>query len=81
MIINKGLVLVVPEKSNLGHFDEGEVRENIGIVQETAEDVQFCKKGDRVIYFTIKPIIRDFGWYVLEEAEILINLSREGIAC
>jgi hypothetical protein len=79
MILNKGLVLVVPEKSNLGHFDEGEVQQNIGIVQETAKDVEFCGAGDKVVFFTIKPIIKDFGWYVLEEQEILINLSKAGI--
>jgi hypothetical protein len=77
MILNNGLVLVVPEKTNLGHFDEGEVKQNIGIVQETAKGVEFCNSGDRVIFFTIKPLIRDFGWYVLEEEEILINLSRD----
>lgn len=79
MKINNGLVLVVPEKSNLGHFDEGEVAQNVGIVQEVAEDVTFCGIGDRVIFFTIKPMIKDFGWYVLEEQEILINLTGKGI--
>jgi hypothetical protein len=81
MILNKGLVLVVPEKTNLGPFDEGEVKENIGVISNIAEDVTFCSVGDRVVYFTIKPLIRDFGWYVLEEGEVLINLSREGIKC
>lgn len=79
MIINKGLVLVKPEKSNLGHFDEGEVSTNIGIVEEIADDVTFCAKGDKVVYFTIKPEIKEFGWYVLEEQEVLINLTRKGI--
>jgi len=79
MIINKGLVLVIPEKSNLGHFSEGEVSTSIGVVEEMAEDVSFCSKGDKVVFFTIKPEIKEFGWYVLEEQEILINLTRKGI--
>lgn len=44
MIINKGLVLVIPEKSNLGHFSEGEVSTSIGIVEDIAEDVAFALK-------------------------------------
>ena len=79
MIINNGLVLVVPEKTNLGHFNEGEVSTSIGVVEDMAEDVTFCSKGDRVVFFTIKPEIKEFGWYVLEEQEILINLTRKGI--
>jgi hypothetical protein len=74
MKLNKGVIIVEPCKKQENIFDGEQFTANKGVVLHIADDVQFVDPGDTVIFFTIKPMIEEHNWYVLEENEILVKL-------
>ena len=76
MKLRDSVVLIKPDV-NKGEsaFAVDEVVRNIGTVLMVADNVTFCKEGDKVVFFTNKVMIREFGWYVVDTDEILVNLS------
>jgi len=76
MKLRDNVVLIKPD-INKGDsaFKVDEVVPNIGTVLTVADGVEFCKEGDKVVFFTNKQLIKEFNWYVVETEEILVNLS------
>jgi len=76
MKLREGVILIRPDINKAeGAFEVDEVVKNVGTVIMVADDVKFCKPEDRVVFFTNKQIIKEFGWYVVDTDEVLVNLS------
>jgi len=76
MKLRDSVVLIKPEiTKGESAFAVDEVVRNIGTVLMVADGVEFCKEGDKVVFFTNKQMIKEFGWFVVDIDEILVNLS------
>jgi len=78
MKCNKGVVLISPITRTENIFDTDTLSNYRGTVVHVADDVEFCKVGDEVIFWTITPFIEEEKWYAVTEAEILVNLGGKG---
>lgn len=77
MKLNNYQVIIKPKERETNSFDQEIASHYRGVVEYVADNVFFVEPGDEVIFFTIKPFISEENWWVVDESEILVNLSKE----